>query len=105
MVEVPKILKRQKALITGANSGIGKGCAISLAEHGADVAINFRKAPETAEAVAEECRKHGVEAIIVQADVSQEDNAIGPGAIQTPTMTIISSETMIVLRVETRSIR
>ena len=36
---IPKILKGQKALVTGANSGIGKAVAIALGEAGADVVI------------------------------------------------------------------
>ncbi|MCI5052328.1 MAG: SDR family oxidoreductase [Simkaniaceae bacterium] len=74
--EIPKILKGQKAIITGGDSGIGSGCAISLAQHGADVAIVYRKGAEKAEAVAAECRKSGVEAIISQADVSQEEQVV-----------------------------
>jgi len=38
---VPKILKGQKALVTGANSGIGKAVAIALGEAGADVVVNY----------------------------------------------------------------
>ena len=76
MLEIPKLLKGQKALITGGSSGIGKGCAFSLAEAGADVAINYRKSPEDAQAVADHCKTFGVEAIIVKADVSQEDQVV-----------------------------
>ena len=38
---VNKFLKGQKALITGANSGIGEAVALALAEAGADVVINY----------------------------------------------------------------
>ena len=37
-----KILKGQKALVTGASSGIGKAIAIALGEAGADVVVNYR---------------------------------------------------------------
>ena len=38
---IPTLLKGQKALVTGANSGIGKAIAIALGEAGADVAVNY----------------------------------------------------------------
>src|SRR6516165_2582187 len=51
---IRKVLKGQKALVTGANSGIGKGIAIALAHAGADVVVNFRTNPEAAEHVVRE---------------------------------------------------
>ena len=75
-MEIPKILTGQKALITGASSGIGTGCALALAEAGADVAINYRKDPKAAQDVADRCAKFGVNATLVAADVSKEDQVI-----------------------------
>ena len=46
-----KILKGQKALVTGANSGIGKAVAIGLGQAGADVVVNYVTHPETAQEV------------------------------------------------------
>jgi glucose 1-dehydrogenase len=69
---VRKVLKGQKALVTGANSGIGKGIAIALAHAGADVVINYRNNPEAAEAVAEEAKRCGSRVIAHPADVSDE---------------------------------
>jgi glucose 1-dehydrogenase len=68
-----KKLKGQRALVTGASSGIGKGIAIELGRAGADVVVNYRSGEEAANAVAEEIRSLGVRAYSHQADVSQED--------------------------------
>lgn len=70
---VPKLLEGQKALVTGANSGIGEAVAIALGEAGADVAVNYVVAPDRAEHVAAAIRTRGVKAMTVKADVSQEN--------------------------------
>ena len=63
-------LKGKVAWITGANRGIGRGCALELARRGADVAINYRRHAEEAAEVAEEIREMGSRAILLQGDVS-----------------------------------
>ena len=68
-----KPLKNQKALVTGANSGIGEACALALGSAGADVVINYVSLPEEAERVASVIRQGGSRAIAFQADVSQEN--------------------------------
>jgi glucose 1-dehydrogenase len=68
-----KLLTGQKALVTGANSGIGKGVAIALGEAGADVVVNYVDGDDAANAVVEEIRKFGVKAYAHQADVSSEE--------------------------------
>src|SRR5215831_8661542 len=65
-------LKGQKALITGANSGIGEGVARALAAAGADVVVNYVARPEDAERVVAELRATGVSAMAIRADVSRE---------------------------------
>jgi glucose 1-dehydrogenase len=70
---VPKLLIGQKALVTGANSGIGKGVAIALGQAGADVVVNYVDGDDAANAVVEEIKKSGVKAYAHQADVSSED--------------------------------
>jgi glucose 1-dehydrogenase len=70
---IEKILKGQKALVTGANSGIGKGIAIALGRAGADVVVNYRSGEEAAGEVAGKVRGFGSNAYIHQADVSRED--------------------------------
>ncbi|MEO8096037.1 MAG: glucose 1-dehydrogenase [Pseudolysinimonas sp.] len=70
---VPIVLAGQAALVTGANSGIGRAIAIALGKAGADVIVNYVVDPQSAEAVAEEIRQHGRRAIAIRADVSRED--------------------------------
>jgi glucose 1-dehydrogenase len=72
-----KILKGQKALVTGANSGIGKAVAIGLGQAGADVVVNYVTHPETAQEVVQEIERTGSRAVAVQADVSKEDQVVG----------------------------
>lgn len=67
------ILKGQKALVTGGNSGIGRAIAIALGQAGADVVVNYVSNPASAEEVATEIRASGSRALTHQADVSQED--------------------------------
>ena len=65
-------LAGQRALVTGANSGIGEGVAKALAEAGAKVAVNYVAGPEHAERVVREIRAAGNQAMAIKADVSQE---------------------------------
>ena len=66
------LLGGQKALVTGASSGIGRAIALALAEAGADVVVNFIGPPDTADEVVSAIRKIGTKAIPISADVSQE---------------------------------
>ena len=75
--EIRKTLAGQKALVTGANSGIGKGVAIALGKAGAEVVVNYVAKPEQAEEVAAAIRHEGGIAHTHQADVSQEDQVQG----------------------------
>jgi len=67
-------LKGQRALVTGASSGIGAGVARALGRAGASVVVNYVANPETAEAVADDVRAAGGEAMALRADVSREDD-------------------------------
>jgi glucose 1-dehydrogenase len=68
-----KLLRGQKAIVTGASSGIGRAVAIALGHAGADVVVNYVSGPEDAEAVAQEIRRCGSRAMIFRADVSKEE--------------------------------
>ncbi|HTX04522.1 MAG TPA: SDR family oxidoreductase [Steroidobacteraceae bacterium] len=72
-VKPPLLLRGQKALVTGANSGIGQATAIALGQAGADVVVNYVVGDDRAEAVVEEIRRSGVRAYAHRADVSNED--------------------------------
>jgi len=71
-----KILLGQKALVTGANSGIGRACAVSLAHAGADVVVNYAVGDDTAVAVVAEIKAAGGDAVTYKADVSSEDQVV-----------------------------
>jgi len=66
------VLRDQKALVTGASSGIGLAIARALGEAGADVVINYVAGEEQAEALVEQIRATGSGAIALRADVSNE---------------------------------
>src|SRR5216683_8424296 len=65
-------LKGQKAIVTGANSGIGKAIATALGRAGADVVVNYRDGEDAAVAVVKEIAQGGSRAIAIRADVSRE---------------------------------
>ncbi len=69
---INKVLKGQKALVTGANSGIGKAVALSLARAGADVVVNYVSRPDAAEEVVKEAAGHGVNVFAHKANVANE---------------------------------
>ncbi|CAN5284870.1 SDR family oxidoreductase [soil metagenome] len=71
-----KKLTGQTALVTGANSGIGEGVAISLGEAGANVVVNYVVNPDAANAVVDQIKAGGGTAVAIQADVSKEDQVI-----------------------------
>ena len=68
------------AIVTGGSRGIGAAIAEKLAAEGHDVVINCASSVDKAEAVAEKCRAHGVNAVPMQWDVS--DHAACEKALQ-----------------------
>ena len=75
MPECPteKILKGQKALVTGGSSGIGRAVAVALGKAGADVVVNYVRGEDQAKEVVAEIGQCGSRAYAHQADVSNED--------------------------------
>jgi NAD(P)-dependent dehydrogenase (short-subunit alcohol dehydrogenase family) len=65
-------LTGRKAIITGADSGIGKAVAIAFAREGADVLISYLNEEEDARETAEYVEKAGRKAVLVPGDISQE---------------------------------
>lgn len=70
--QVRESLRGQKALVTGASSGIGREIALALGRAGADVVVNYSRHAEEAEQVVEAIRSQGVQAYAHRADVSVE---------------------------------
>lgn len=68
-----RFLRGQRALVTGASSGIGEGVARALGAAGAAVAVNYITNPEAAQRIVDEIKASGGDAMTIRADVSQED--------------------------------
>ena len=58
------------ALVTGASRGIGRACAIKLAECGYDIAVNYVSNDLKANEVCAQIEKLGQKALSVKADTS-----------------------------------
>ncbi|MDB5661271.1 MAG: short-chain dehydrogenase/reductase [Cypionkella sp.] len=65
-------IKGKRALVCAASKGLGRGCAMALAEAGVDLVINARGA-EALEATAAELRKFGVQVVAVAADITSDE--------------------------------
>ena len=67
-------LHGKTALVTGGSRGIGRACALRLAEAGADIVINYVTSQSAADEVAEVIAAMGRDVAVVKADVSQRDD-------------------------------
>ena len=71
-----QLLTGQAAIVTGANSGIGKAVAIALGASGAKVCVNYYAGDDAAQEVVDEIESKGGEGFIHKTDVSKEDEVI-----------------------------
>ena len=76
-------LEGKNVLVTGGSSGIGQAIAVRFAEYGANVAINYLTVPEEGRDTEEQVQacvarvqREGVRDVLVQADVSKEDDVV-----------------------------
>jgi NAD(P)-dependent dehydrogenase (short-subunit alcohol dehydrogenase family) len=69
-------LAGQPALVTGANSGIGRAVALALANAGADVVVNYVVDRPAAEEVAHQVELSGRRSLAIKADVSNEAEVV-----------------------------
>ena len=67
------MLKDKNIIVTGATRGIGKEIALTLAQNGANIAINYRNYNEEVEELINSIKEFGVDAIAVKCDVSKSD--------------------------------
>lgn len=65
-----KLLASKTALITGATRGIGRGIALTFAQHGANVAFTYVSSDEKAKALEKEIESYGVKALSVKSDAA-----------------------------------
>jgi glucose 1-dehydrogenase len=72
----PYLLKGQKALVTGASSGIGEAAARHLAQAGASVVVNYHSEQDAAEKIVSDIRANGGDAIAIGANVAKEDEVL-----------------------------
>ena len=71
MLDNLNAMRGKRALITGASAGIGRACAISLAQCGVHLVLTGRKVAEL-EAVAQECRDKGVQVVALAGDLNDK---------------------------------
>ncbi len=70
-------LDQKVAIVTGSDSGIGRSIALQLSSEGATVVVNYVHAREKAEAVLQVIEQMKGKALVIQADVSQYQQAMG----------------------------
>ncbi|HEX3727533.1 MAG TPA: glucose 1-dehydrogenase [Pirellulales bacterium] len=66
-------LAGKAAIVTGGGTGVGRATALELARQGCSVLINYSRTRDDAERTAGEIEEHGVKAVVLQADVADDD--------------------------------
>ena len=74
----------QNVIVTGASSGLGAATAIRLAKPGARILINYASNQADAEATADQCRAAGADVIVMQGDVSRDEDCRALAAAAAP---------------------
>ncbi len=69
-------LRGKTALVTGGSRGIGRAIALRLAEHGADIVINYVRHRSDAEETAAAVEQHGVRCLTVKGNVAEEKDIV-----------------------------
>jgi NAD(P)-dependent dehydrogenase (short-subunit alcohol dehydrogenase family) len=69
-------LEGKAALITGADSGIGRAVALAFAREGADVLISYHTSDEDARASAQAVEAEGRRAVLVKGDIQEEEHCV-----------------------------
>ena len=75
-----QLFANRTALVTGGARGIGRSICEMLAAHGARVAVNYERNEQAARETLALIENAGVDAMIVQADVADEDQVAGMAA-------------------------
>ena len=70
------MLEDKTCVVTGASRGIGRGIAEELGRCGANVVVNYRSSEAEAQAVVEEIREQGGNAMAAQADVAEQEEVL-----------------------------
>ena len=69
---MPNSMKGKTAIVTGGGTGLGAATAIGLAKRGVNVCINYNSSADAAEQVVAECKKLGVDAFAMKANVAED---------------------------------
>ncbi|WP_417910897.1 enoyl-[acyl-carrier-protein] reductase FabL [Candidatus Electronema sp. PJ] len=67
-------LRGKTALVTGGSRGIGRAIALRLAEHGADIVVNYVRHRSDAEETSAAVERHGVRCLVIKANVAEEED-------------------------------
>jgi len=70
---IHRVLKGQKALVTGASKGLGQAIAIGFGQAGAEVLVNYHSDEAGARQTVKTIEENGGKAVVFQADTSDED--------------------------------